>query len=204
MVACETGKPLIQYAWENAMAAKSVSDVYIATDSEEIAEVCRAFGASVVMTGEHPNGTSRIAEVIQDVECDVVVNVQGDEPELDPSVIDATVSILGESVMATAACPLQADESENENVVKVEMNEQRAIDFSRLGGAMRHIGLYVYTPSFLQTYVEMKPTQQEIERRLEQMRVLDNGFSISVAVVEPQPSGIDTPEQYESFVERQK
>jgi len=202
MIADETGKPLIQYAWENARSAESVTEVYIATDSEVIAQRCQAFGAKVLMTGEHPNGTSRVAEAIRDLECDVIVNMQGDEPELDPTVIDATVSILGDSVMATAACALQDDEIENENVVKVRVVECCASDFSRdtLGGAFRHIGLYVYTPEFLQTYVEMQPTQNEISRKLEQMRALDNGFSIAVAMVAPQPSGIDTREQYEEFV----
>ena len=204
MIADETGKPLIQYAWENANSANSVADVYIATDSNEIAQRCEGFGAKVIMTGEHPNGTSRIAEAVIDLDCDVIVNMQGDEPELDPAVIDAAVSILGDSVMATAACVLQEDEVENKNVVKVRIQECLAIDFSRdmLDGAFRHIGLYVYTPEFLQTYVEMQPTQNEISRKLEQMRALDNGFSIAVAMVEPQASGIDTKEQYCDFVSR--
>jgi len=107
MIADETGKPLIQYAWEVAEQSTAVIDVYIATDSEEIADVVRGFGGKVIMTGEHPNGTCRIAEAVRDVDCDVVVNMQGDEPELDPTVIDATVSILGDSAMATAACALQ-------------------------------------------------------------------------------------------------
>jgi 3-deoxy-manno-octulosonate cytidylyltransferase (CMP-KDO synthetase) len=205
MIANETGKPLIQYAWENANSAESVTDVYIATDSEEIAQTCEAFGAKVLTTGEHPNGTSRIAEAVRGLECDVVVNMQGDEPELDPVIIDAAVSILGDSFMATAACALQEDEIDNENVVKVQINGCHASDFSRtnIDGAFRHIGLYVYTPDFLQRYVEMQPTQNEISRKLEQMRALDNGFSIAVAMVAPQPSGIDTRDQYEEFVRRQ-
>ena len=206
MIASETGKPLIQYAWENANSAESVTDVYIATDSEEISQKCEAFGARVIMTGEHPNGTSRIAEAIRELEFDVIVNMQGDEPELDPTVIDATISILGDAVMATAACVLQEDEAENENVVKVRIDESHAIDFSRdtFDGAFRHIGVYVYTPEFLQTYVEMQPTQNEMSRKLEQMRALDNGFSIAVAMVEPQAGGIDTRDQYDEFVARKR
>jgi 3-deoxy-manno-octulosonate cytidylyltransferase (CMP-KDO synthetase) len=205
MIAKESGKPLIQYAWDVATGTNSVTDVYIATDSEEIASVVRGFGAKVIMTGEHPNGTSRIAEAVRKLECDVVVNVQGDEPELDPKVIDAVVSILGKSVMATAACTLQEDEINNENVVKVIVDGNHATDFTRQPqeGAFRHLGLYVYTPDFLQTYVEMQPTQNEISRKLEQMRAIDNGYTIAVAMVEPQPSGIDTPEQYAEFVGRQ-
>ncbi len=203
MIAKETGKPLIQYAWENAIESTSVTDVYIATDSDEIASICKEFGADVIMTGEHINGTSRVAEAVRDLKCDVVVNVQGDEPELSPKVIDATVAVLGDSVMATAACQLQEDEISNEHVVKVIVDGNHAADFSRQAGELRHIGLYVYTPEFLQTYVEMQPTQNEVSRKLEQMRAIDNGFQIAVAMVEPQPSGIDTREQYVEFVERQ-
>ena len=119
MIAKETGKPLIQYAWENAIESASVTDVFIATDSDEIATICTDFGAKVIMTGEHPNGTSRIAEAVQNIECDVVVNMQGDEPELSASVIDAAIDVLGDCSMATAACQLQEDELENENVVKI-------------------------------------------------------------------------------------
>ena len=95
-------------------------------------------------------------------------------------------------------------EISNENVVKVIVEEKRAVDFTRQTqeGSYRHIGLYIYQPDFLQTYVEMQPTQNEVSRRLEQMRAIDNGYSIAVAFVEPQPGGIDTREQYEEFVTR--
>jgi 3-deoxy-manno-octulosonate cytidylyltransferase (CMP-KDO synthetase) len=204
MIADASGKPLIQYAWEVAKRAKTVTDVYIATDSEEIATRVREFCGKVIMTGEHLNGTSRIAEAVRELNCDIVVNMQGDEPELDPLVIDAAVNVLGDSVMATAVCTLQEDEISNENVVKVIVEEKRAVDFTRQTqeGSYRHIGLYIYQPDFLQTYVEMQPTQNEVSRRLEQMRAIDNGYSIAVAFVEPQPGGIDTREQYEEFVNR--
>ena len=204
MIADASGKPLIQYAWEVAKRAKTVTDVYIATDSEEIATRVREFSGEVIMTGEHLNGTSRIAEAVEELNCDIVVNMQGDEPELDPLVIDAAVNVLGDSVMATAVCALQEDEISNENVVKVIVEEKRAVDFTRQTqeGSYRHIGLYIYQPDFLQTYVEMQPTQNEVSRRLEQMRAIDNGYSIAVAFVEPQPGGIDTREQYEEFVTR--
>ncbi len=204
MIADMSGKPLIQYAWEVAKRAKTVTEVYIATDSEEIATRVREFSGEVIMTGEHLNGTSRIAEAVEELNCDIVVNMQGDEPELDPLVIDAAVNVLGDSVMATAVCALQEDEISNENVVKVIVEEKRAVDFTRQTqeGSYRHIGLYIYQPDFLQTYVEMQPTQNEVSRRLEQMRAIDNGYSIAVAFVEPQPGGIDTREQYEEFVTR--
>ena len=206
LLATDTGQPLIKYAWENVKAANSVSEVFIETDSTEIADCVNAFGGEVIMTGAHSNGTSRIAQAVKDVDCDVVVNMQGDEPELAPRVIDAAVAELGECVMATAACTLQEDEINNENVVKVIVDGNYAVDFTRQAqqGAFRHIGLYVYKPEFLQTYVGMQPTQNEIVRKLEQMRAIDNGYKIAVAIVKPQPSGIDTSEQYEAFVRRQK
>jgi 3-deoxy-manno-octulosonate cytidylyltransferase (CMP-KDO synthetase) len=206
MIADSSGKPLIQYAWEVANAAKCVTQVFIATDSPEIARTVESFGGTVVMTGEHPNGTSRIAEVVREIECDLVVNLQGDEPELDPSVIDDTVGVICDRSMATAACPLLDGEIDNEHVVKVVIDDSGcALDFARITddkSAMRHIGLYVYKPAFLQTYVAMQPTQNEIARRLEQMRVLDNGYEIAVACVATQPGGIDTEEQYDAFVKR--
>ncbi|MGY8752734.1 MAG: 3-deoxy-manno-octulosonate cytidylyltransferase [Phycisphaerales bacterium] len=205
MIADKTGKPLIQYAWEVAKRALAVTNVYIATDSDDIADRVRGFGGEVIMTGVHPNGTSRIAEAVRNLECDIVVNMQGDEPELDHAVIDATVDALGDAVMATAICELQEDEIHNEHVVKAMLEGNIAVDFSRRvsEGAFRHIGLYVYQPTFLQTYVAMQPTQNEIARRLEQMRAIDNGFKIAVAKVDPQPGGIDTEEQYDKFVARQ-
>lgn len=204
MIANETGKPLIQYAWEIATNASTVTQVFIATDSEEIAKVVQAFGGDVIMTGVHPNGTSRIAEAVKDKQCDVVVNMQGDEPELNPVVIDAAVEALCNYQMATAVCELQQDEVENEHVVKAIVQDGVAIDFTRepQTDSFRHIGLYVYKPEFLQTYVRLEPTPNEIKRRLEQMRAIDHGYSIAVAKVEPQAGGIDTPEQYSDFVSR--
>ncbi|MDP7008658.1 MAG: 3-deoxy-manno-octulosonate cytidylyltransferase [Phycisphaerales bacterium] len=206
MIADETGKPLIQYAWEVATQASSVDQVLVATDAPLIADVVNAFGGECVMTGEHPNGTSRIAEATANFECDLVVNMQGDEPELDPSVIDALVHSIGTYSMGTACCPLYPEERDNENVVKVILGEDgTAADFVRQMprcDAFRHLGLYVYTPEFLQQFVSMLPTENERTRRLEQMRAVDHGYSIAVASVAPQPSGIDTPEQYASFVAR--
>ncbi|MBC8202241.1 MAG: 3-deoxy-manno-octulosonate cytidylyltransferase [Planctomycetes bacterium] len=206
MIADETGKPLVQYAWEVANDATSIDAVLVATDSTEIAKRVEAFGGKVLMTGEHPNGTSRIAEAIENYDCDLVVNMQGDEPDLDPAVIDAAVEAIGEYSMGTACCDLLENETDNENVVKVIIGDDgTAIDFVRTmpkGNAFRHLGLYVYTPSFLQQFISMTATENEISRRLEQMRAIDNGYTIAIAKVDSQPSGIDTPEQYAEFVSR--
>ena len=205
MVADETGKPLIQYAWEVANAATCVDEVLVATDSPEIATRVKEFGGTLVMTGQHPNGTSRVAEAVEHIECDVVVNMQGDEPEMDPSVIDAAVEALGDHVMGTVCCDLLPEEVGNEHVVKVLVSEGTATDFVRVipdGQAFRHLGLYVYKPAFLQQFIEMRATENEVSRRLEQMRAIDNGYTIAIAKVEQQPSAIDTPQQYAAFVNR--
>ena len=138
----------------------------------KIVDVVRSFGGEVVMTGIHPNGTCRVAEAVKDLECDIVVNMQGDEPELDPAVIDAAVAAIGDHRMGTAVCELQAGELENEHVVKAIVKDGVAVDFTRESDdeSCRHIGLYIYTPAFLQTYVRLEPTPNEIDRRLEQMR----------------------------------
>jgi 3-deoxy-manno-octulosonate cytidylyltransferase (CMP-KDO synthetase) len=158
------------------------------------------------MTGVHPNGTSRIAEAVENYDCDLVVNLQGDEPELDPTVIDAVVEAIGNRSMGTACCELLPEEIENENVVKVIVGDDgTAIDFMRKmpkSNAFRHLGLYVYTPAFLQQFISMTATENEVSRGLEQMRAIDNGYTIAVAKVDSQPSGIDTPEQYADFVNR--
>jgi 3-deoxy-manno-octulosonate cytidylyltransferase (CMP-KDO synthetase) len=108
--------------------------------------------------------------------------------------------------MGTVCCDLLETETMNENVVKVILGDDgTAMDFVRempAGEAYRHIGLYVYKPAFLQQFIEMNATQNEISRRLEQMRAIDNGFTIAIAKVDPQPSGIDTPQQYAEFVKR--
>jgi len=206
MVAEDTGKPLIQYAWEVANAAVSIDEVLVATDSDEIASRVQAFGGNVIKTGNHPNGTSRIAEAIANIDCDLVVNMQGDEPELDPAVIDAAVDAIGNRSMGTVCCELLPEEISNENVVKVIIaDDGTALDFVRVmpeGEVFRHLGLYVYTPTFLQHFISMSATENEVVRRLEQMRAIDNGYTIAIAKVDSQPSGIDTPEQYAAFVNR--
>ncbi|MCA9045992.1 MAG: 3-deoxy-manno-octulosonate cytidylyltransferase [Planctomycetaceae bacterium] len=135
----ETGKPLLQYAWESACRAQSLSQVFIATDSEEIATVARGFGAEVVLTEDHPSGTDRIAEVIRKhcPDAELVVNVQGDEPELEPAVIDRLVAVMTQRPqveMGTLACPIHSVAVlEDRGCVKVVTAANgKALYFSRL------------------------------------------------------------------------
>jgi 3-deoxy-manno-octulosonate cytidylyltransferase (CMP-KDO synthetase) len=235
VLADRTGKPLIQHVWESTKRAGSLSRVVIATDDERVMTVARGFGAEAVMTStEHPNGTSRLAEAATKLGLAadaIVVNVQGDEPELDPSVIDDAVGALvrGEAgrgagaAIATAATVMGAGErADDPNVVKVVLSRDGfALYFSRSripfdrdgsggGGGevarcLRHIGLYVYRRATLERYAAMALTPLEQAEKLEQLRALENGLRIAVAIVRPEATGgggIDTPEQYEAFVRR--
>lgn len=237
VLADRTGKPLIQHVWESTKRAGSLSRVVIATDDDRVMAAARGFGAEAVMTGtEHPNGTSRLAEAAAKLGLAadaIVVNVQGDEPELDPSVIDDSVGALvkgesgggrgdGVAAIATAATVMGAGErADDPNVVKVVLSRdgfalyfsRSRIPFDRDGSGgevarcLRHIGLYVYRRATLERYAAMAPTPLEQAEKLEQLRALENGLRIAVAVVRPEATGgggIDTPEQYEAFVRRAK
>lgn len=223
----ETGKTLVQHVYDNAAGASSATRVVVATDSDEVAAACRSFGAEAVMTSpEHTNGTARVSETADKLRVgdrDIVVNVQGDEPELEPHVLDAAVEAMLRDpacVISTPAAPFGDDEDMRDPAaVKVV----RAIDgaalyfsrslipFDRDGDApreaapLRHIGLYCYRRPFLHEYLSWAPTPLEQAEKLEQLRVLEHGRRIAMAVCETNSrGGIDTRAQYDAFVKRWK
>ncbi len=221
VLADKTGLPLIRHVHDAARTARTLSRVVIATDDESIARVVRAFGGECVMTSpSHQNGTSRLAEAARLLHLPAdatVVNIQGDEPEMPGSVIDAAVEALHAShaEVATIASPFAPGEDPaNPNIVKVVLRcDSTALYFSRspiphprdgplAAAPLRHVGLYAYTAAFLARYVTLPPTPLEQIESLEQLRVLEHGFRIAVAVREVSAEGIDTPEQYERFVNR--
>lgn len=223
VLADETGKPLIQHVVEAASRAASVERVIVATDSREVVDAVSRFGGVALLTSkEHPNGTSRIAEAASLLRLSVdqiVVNVQGDEPEIEPEVIDESVRVLveGEGEVGTVASPLSnAEDAENPNIVKVVRGlDGRALYFSRSpipydrdrsgsdeSRPLRHVGIYAYRVGLLRRYVTMEESPLERVERLEQLRVLEHGYRIMVAVRESHHAGIDTREQYEAFVSR--
>lgn len=226
VLAGRTGKPLIRHVYEAARRASCAQRVVIATDDQRVADAAAGFGAECVMTRvDHPNGTSRLAEAAGKLGLGadaVVVNAQGDEPELEPALIDAAVAALVESAapVATAAVPFAPSEDPaNPNLVKVVVRRDgRALYFSRAliplerdRGAttragvppLKHIGLYAYRRPFLDTYLSLPETALEKTEHLEQLRVLWHGYDIAVAVRNLRTyGGIDTPEQYEAFVQR--
>lgn len=227
VLAAETGRPLVVHVAERALAARSVSRVVVATDSAEVGRALAGTGVEVVMTREdHPNGTSRLAEAAGTLGLsadDLVVNVQGDEPEIDPSLIDETVEATARSgePMGTLASPFRAGEDPaNPNIVKVVVRSHpdgvsRAVYFSRAlipfdrdrdgaGGVvpLKHAGLYVYRRAALDRFVDMPESGLERTEKLEQLRAVEAGWSIAVLVRAFDHVGIDTPEQYAAFVAR--
>lgn len=226
LLLAETGRTVLEYTWAAASRATSMSQVIIAADSDEIANVATSFGARCEMTGEHPSGTDRIAEVAKRScpDGDIFVNIQGDEPEIDPANIDAVVKALQDcpsAKMSTIGTPMKTLEQVRATscVKVVRASDGRALYFSRepiphcrdrdpaeiLANEhpwMLHIGIYAYRRDFLLELTKMPPSRLEKLEKLEQLRALEAGARIQVAVVDHRSVGIDTPEDYARFVER--
>lgn len=208
-----SGKSMLEHVFERASRARYLTSVVIATDDQRIYDEAKRFGAPVRMTrADHLSGTDRVAEVASTDDAQIVVNIQGDEPLIDPAAIDAAVlSILDhpEIPMGTLKKRIEDPaEIDNPNVVKVVTNfAGDAIYFSRatipyLRGnesltRFKHIGLYVYRRDFLLSYSDLPVGPLEKAERLEQLRALENGYSIRVAETEYESIGVDTPEDFE-------
>lgn len=207
------GAPMIEHVFRRASEARSVSRVIVATDDGRIADAVKAFGGEAVMTSpDHPSGTDRLAEVARGLACDLVVNVQGDEPLLVPAMIDEAVAPFRASPaeqMATLRRRLDDRGAWlDPNVVKVVVDGQdRALYFSRApipygrshdggfvpGLVSKHIGLYVYRRSFLLTLAALPPTPLERAEALEQLRALEHGYAIRAVPTAHDSLGVDTP-----------
>ncbi|OYW21159.1 MAG: 3-deoxy-D-manno-octulosonate cytidylyltransferase [Planctomycetales bacterium 12-60-4] len=229
LLLAETGRPLLQYTWETANRASSLQGVRIAADDAEIVTAVRGFGGVCDLTGEHPSGTDRVAEVVRRElpEAEIIVNLQGDEPELDPASIDRLVAEMQNhptAEMGTLATPIRSLETlQSPSCVKVVCAaDGRALYFSRLpipyvrdeapqsllaGSSspwLLHVGIYAYRREFLLSLTEKPVSRLESLEKLEQLRALEAGARIQVAVVEHHSVGIDTPDDYARFVERQR
>jgi len=218
----ETGKPLIQHVVEIVSKAHAISRVVVATDDRRIVEAVEGFGGQAVMTrAEHTCGTDRINEAaallgLEDGQ--VVVNVQGDEPDIPPACLTTLVRLLDSSRadMATLATPLPASRANDPNRVKVALAldssamyfSRAPIPFDRDGtGRTRyllHLGVYAYRVAFLKRFASLPPTPAEQAEKLEQLRALEYGHRIVVAAVEYEGVGIDTPKDYAEFVARRR
>jgi 3-deoxy-manno-octulosonate cytidylyltransferase (CMP-KDO synthetase) len=223
------GKPMIQHVYERTVRASLVSEVVVATDDERIAAVVRDFGGRVEMTAtSHDTGTDRLAEVAAKIDSDIVVNVQGDEPLIEPAMIDEAIEPLVTDpslMMGTLKSRIKSiHDFLSPNVVKVVTDwEGNALYFSRsplpnfrdkwndlkdeafVSGRLlcyKHVGLYVYRRPFLLQFAQMSPTFLELAEKLEQLRVLENGFRIRVVETAHESIGVDTPGDLEKVLEK--
>jgi 3-deoxy-manno-octulosonate cytidylyltransferase (CMP-KDO synthetase) len=218
----ETGRPLIQHVVEAARCCARLDRVIVATDDRRILDAVKAFGGEAALTRQdHPSGTDRVAEVAASLpDARIIVNLQGDEPEIAPHAIDRVVRLLLEddpqAPMATLGTPIHdPDIYQDPSCVKVVRNAQgRAMYFSRSpiphqrdagpvpSCALLHLGLYAYRRDFLLGLATLPPSPLEQCEKLEQLRVLEAGHGIAVGVIDEPSVGIDTPEEYRRFVER--
>jgi len=221
ILASDTGKPLVQHVVDQVRRSKLVREVIVATDDERIVAALKPFGTRCLMTDpNHPSGTDRIAEVAQRLSDGIIVNVQGDEPEIEPKTVDGLIALLMQTEtvgMATAATPfIPPADPRDPNLVKVVMDcNGRAMYFSRSPIPFHrdaadghpptyylHLGIYAYARPFLLRMAGWKPTPAELAERLEQLRALEHREEIFVLKVNRATHGIDTPEQYQAFVRR--
>jgi len=222
-LACQTGKPLIQHVYEAVSRARRIGRVIVATDDERIAAAVRGFGGEVAMTRpDHRSGTDRVAEAATSLKADLIVNVQGDEPEMESEAIDRLIEMMidrPDVPIGSVACRFtNKTDVLNPACVKVVLDQDgNALYFSRSlvpyprdakgeiedpARWLLHLGIYAYRPDFLQALMRTPPSQLEQIEQLEQLRVLQMGRKIAIVVVERSSTGIDTPEQYAAFVSR--
>jgi 3-deoxy-manno-octulosonate cytidylyltransferase (CMP-KDO synthetase) len=222
----DTGRPLIQHVVEAAQRARSLGRIIVATDDPRIAEAVAGFGGEVVMTrADHATGTDRVAEVAAQLEgTRIIVNLQGDEPEVSGAALDRVVALLDgdpDAPAATLATPIRSESIYRDpSCVKVVCSRRgRALYFSRspipchrdglsdLAAAIEpvaylHLGLYAYRREFLLALGSLPPSPLEAAEKLEQLRILEAGYPIAVGIVDEPSVGIDTPEDYRRFIER--
>jgi 3-deoxy-manno-octulosonate cytidylyltransferase (CMP-KDO synthetase) len=213
---------MLQHVWERTCQARYLTDVVIATDDQRIQAAAQEFRARVIMTrADHPSGTDRVAEAASATQASIIVNVQGDEPMIDPAAIDAAIlglldDDMGPVPMGTIKKRIERpSDIQDPNVVKVVTDAQgNALYFSRCpipfarDGHMddrpvyyKHIGLYVYRRDFLLAYPDLPVGPLERAERLEQLRALENGFKIRVVETEYESLGVDTPEDWKQVAE---
>ena len=198
------GKPMVAHVMERALKAKNLERVILAVDSEETLEALKEYDFEMVMTSsKHVSGTDRIAEVVEEIpEAEVIINIQGDEPLIDPYVIDSLVDSFEDGavdISTIVSSKLTVSDLLNPNVVKAIVDEhQNAIEFKRnifdleIGGVYRHIGLYGFRRESLFHFTSLGPSERELDSKLEQLRALDNGISIRVAVTNYESFSVDT------------
>lgn len=203
------GKPMITHVVERAQQAEKLDKVILAIDSIETKEALAEFDIDMIMTSQnHTSGSDRIAEVTRQIEdAKIIINIQGDEPLVDPEIIDGLVDTFQDEnvhMSTVVSRKLTVSDLLNPNVVKALLDENsNCIEFKRnifdleIGGVYRHVGMYGFRRNALFQFTEMEPTQREIERSLEQLRVLDNGLPIKAMIANCHHWAVDTKEDLE-------
>mgnify|MGYP001243724652 CR=1 FL=1 len=198
------GKPMIVHTMEKVLMAKKLDRVILAIDAEETKEALKSFDFEVVMTSDqHISGTDRIAEVVESLDdVSTIINIQGDEPLLDPNIIDSLVDLFHDEDVGMASVmtnDLTVSDLLNPNIVKALIDEKKnAIEFKRnvsdleIAGLYRHIGIYGYRPETLYQFTRLKPSKREIDEKLEQLRALDNNITIKMLISSYNSLSIDT------------
>ncbi len=218
------GKPMVQRVYEQAKLSMLLTDVVVATDDERIVSVVKSFGGNVQMTPiDIQSGSDRIAMVAKDYNADIVVNIQGDEPLIDPKLIDQTIQLLIDDANAVVGTAVKKTTTHqdvfNPNIVKVVIDINNfALYFSRAPIPhvrdakkdddwfartifYKHFGIYAYRADFLQHYTTLKQSALEIAEKLEQLRILENGYKIKCVITEYESFPVDTPEDLEKVIE---
>ena len=194
------GIPMIIQVYRQVLKAKKLDKVIVAIDDEKTQNELKKFDVPAVMTSDfHQSGTDRIAEALKDEDTDIVVNIQGDEPEIEPELIDDLVSLFenSDTEMGTAVTSdLTVEDFENPDVVKVKIDEKGlAVNFSRqpMNGnrIFRHIGIYAFKTPILEKFIQLPPSNREKEKKLEQMRALDNEIPIHTIITDYKGRGVD-------------
>lgn len=227
----ETGKPLIQHVYEQARRVASADQVFVATDDAGIRDAVSGFGGATIMTGEADTGTARVAEAAADIDAEIIVNLQGDEPEIDPAHIDRLIALQAATgaFASTLACPFPelaqsgSGSPDDPAAVKAILGDAigtdafwaryftRAVcawpreDDGRIAAPSKyflHIGVYAFSRTSLAAFTKAPAGALETSERLEQLRILEMGEQIAVGIVSQAAPGIDTPQDYERFVAR--
>jgi 3-deoxy-manno-octulosonate cytidylyltransferase (CMP-KDO synthetase) len=204
------GKPLVVHVYEQAQKAELLDDVIVAIDSEETAEALKLYKVKTVMTSEeHVSGTDRIQEVMANIEANVIVNIQGDEPTINPMIIDELVAQFEDDsiqMVTVAGKDMDAEKLTDLNTVKVLLDgDGYAVNFRRepvateSGGYYHHMGIYAYTKVALEKFTTLGPSENELALKLEQYRAVDNGIPIKVILTDKVNKGIDTMDDLKQF-----
>ena len=210
------GKPMIAHVAERALEAKKLDRVIIAIDSEETKNALSDYKFDLVMTkSSHSSGTDRVAEVVRSIgESELIINIQGDEPLLDPNTIDGLVDLFddpGISMGTVVSRNIGVNDYLDTNIVKVFLDEnQNAYDFKRdiyddeIGGVFRHIGFYGFQKDMLFAFTSLPPSHNELKHSLEQFRAIDNNFSIKALITNAEQLAVDVPDDIERVLSKMK